>query len=129
MYVHLVTQRDFSKVKNYKYIALLWSIIILVLSLASKKYFKVGDVDNVTGLDKIVHLFMYGLFTYLWAKALIVDINMKSIIALITVASTYGTVIELMQKYMTTNRSFDMYDAIANMIGAIIGAIIFLKYK
>ena len=40
-------------------------------------------------------------------------------------ASLYGLMIEVIQKYFTANRSFELLDVAADTIGALMGALIF----
>jgi glycopeptide antibiotics resistance protein len=40
-----------------------------------------------------------------------------------------GLMMEIFQKIYFIDRSFDWYDSIANVIGGIIGAYLFLKYE
>jgi len=73
--------------------------------------------------DKVMHVFVYAVLTYLtfqWLKRFpaFVSLNKKAFIS-VTVCILYGFVIELIQLILPT-RSFDMLDELANAIGCLL---------
>ena len=48
---------------------------------------------------------------------------------MILFSSSVGLAMEVFQKVYFVDRSFDWYDSIANVIGAITGGYLFLKYE
>lgn len=63
---------------------------------------------------------------YLWKKALKLDLN-KSQIKLILIIVLYGIIIEVFQAIFTSDREADLYDALANTLGAVV-AYVFFKF-
>ena len=117
--------------KNPKVLAIIWSSIILFLSLVSKVFFSIGgSLNNVVGMDKIVHIFLYGVNTFLWSRALLSDNkDLVRILFLFLGMLAFGFTIEVMQMTLTTDRSFDWYDVVANTIGIIVGITVYLKFR
>ncbi|WP_353082961.1 VanZ family protein [Flavobacterium sp.] len=81
--------------------------------------------------DKYVHFAFYFVFVIVWFWFLIKTKFAKNAknLALIT-AILYGIIIEICQGVFTTLRNPDVYDVIANTLGALTGIIIIkLTYK
>lgn len=68
------------------------------------------------GADKVIHLGMFFVLTVCFFLAYKVKF-IKSILIL----SVYGVVIEILQEVFPNGRTFDFYDIIFNVFGAIIG--------
>ena len=107
----------------------LYAIILLVLSLASLR----GVPSLGTSFDdKIGHFGAYFIFTLLifnYCNSLKVK---SALFYAFIIASSYGFIMELLQKLLTTGREFDLYDALANAFGAVLAVLfvtIFRKLK
>ena len=105
-------------------LSLLVIAAVLFLSLFNPPKTK---LDDVTYIDKIAHLAMYGglelviWFEYLRSHS---QINVKKIILLAIMAPiALGGLIELAQMYLTTNRSGEWADFAADSIGVLLGAV------
>jgi VanZ family protein len=77
--------------------------------------------------DKIAHVIMYGLtsillFRYFSEKKPV----MSSFYASVAVSSLYGAVMEVVQFFLP-HRSFSVLDMAANVLGAFLGSLIYLK--
>ena len=86
-------------------------------------------------LDKIVHLIIFGLFSFvtLWGYRNILlhtDRNKAYKILITTSIFTisYGALTEILQKHLFVRRYGCIYDFIADVIGCLIGIIIFIFY-
>ena len=77
--------------------------------------------------DKIVHFFLYFFFVILWLKAS--TYFSHHLIYLLIIAVIWGIVIEFLQEYFIPTRSGDVYDALANTLGAISAAGFYRYYK
>ena len=103
------------KKKFFLVIALLWTVVITYLSLAT--------VDGLSSRipipykDKIVHFAFYFGFVFWWNKGLSLQ-QPKSLVVLLVVALLYGILMEGLQFWITADRSADIFDIIANSIGA-----------
>ena len=114
---------------DFRYlIALTWTALIVIGCLVSSSNFKVVGVDKIVGFDKLAHFILYSICAWLWLRA----INGKkreenahyyTFFGLISV----GILVECLQATMTTDRSFEFYDILANAVGTLFGISIFLK--
>ncbi len=98
--------------------------IVAFLSLLPSR--NIPDIPLFSGADKLVHICMYlGLaFLACW----IYDIGRPRIWIIYTLLAAvfmYGVLMEILQRTMHNGRSFDFKDMVANLIGAIIGLLIY----
>jgi VanZ family protein len=105
---------------------MVYAIVLLLLSLAS-----LGKLPSLgTSFDdKIGHLGAYFIFTLLIFNFLISSKVKKPSLYAFIIASSYGFLMELLQKRLTTGRQFDLYDALANSFGAVIAIIFVIFYR
>lgn len=107
-------------------LSLLTALIIVILSLMPFPEIKM--VENVPLADKWTHMVMYGGFcSVLWFEyyrlhnhAAFRRTLLLAILAPIVMSGT----LELMQEYLTTSRSGEWMDLLANTIGVLLGALI-----
>jgi len=110
----------------------LWSIIILILSGVPGNMFpKVDNFWNWLRLDKIIHIFLYGVFFSLLLKSTAKQLNtavlgIMHILILLTVGIIFAGLTEILQAIMFINRDGSLYDFIANVIGCLAGLTIYL---
>ena len=104
----------------------LYALILLVLSLASLR----GIPSLGTSFDdKIGHFGAYFIFTLLifnYCNALKVR---SALFCAFIIASSYGFLMELLQKLLTTGREYDLYDALANAFGAVLAVLFVIIYR
>lgn len=108
--------------RNLFVLALLWTIAITVASLIS-----VGEMPKVDlpGNDKTIHFLFYFVLTLLWYVALERKYKNRLLKFLIVGASIiYGIIIEILQGVLTQNRQADVYDALANSVGAFLALLV-----
>jgi len=106
--------------------AILITIAIFLLSTV----FSVGiQVEGVSFIDKIQHAFAYFTLTIAYLIGLRKSFfNDKKIAILIVVScALYGFLLELTQYALFENRVLELADALANIIGCLIGYFTFLK--
>ncbi len=106
--------------------ALLWALFILILCGLPG-----NDIPRLTFLDwmkpdKIVHLVLFGTLSFLLIKAFVEQTTYPSLIQRakllsIIIASIYGVVIEVLQETIFIGRTGDVFDALADSVGAFIG--------
>lgn len=105
------------------------TIIVIVIYLS---FFKPPSVDVplIPGLDKLVHLCMYGgLSGILWVEFLLNhrrydDVLWHAWIGAVLCPVAMSGVIELLQEYYTTYRGGDWFDFLANSCGVAIATLI-----
>lgn len=109
--------------KHSFWIAVFWTAVILYLSFKNPSSESNLNFENA---DKVVHFTFYFGFVFLWFRYLVYKkcSITKNLIFLFLSAVLLGVLIEILQGLLTTNRQPDVWDAIANSLGALIGAVI-----
>ncbi|PWH84208.1 hypothetical protein DIS18_06635 [Algibacter marinivivus] len=98
------------------------------IALGTVSLITLNDLPEVqiSSADKVFHFLAYGLFTFLWYFAFFYTFNFKkkkSVIYAVVLAIVFGIIIEILQDTLTESRALDVYDALANTLGALIAAI------
>ncbi|MEZ2441951.1 VanZ family protein [Chitinophaga sp. RCC_12] len=116
------------KLLRYYTPAILWIILILVLCTLPGKDIPSNTFFDKIHFDKFVHFGLFGgivLFLSLgiyWQKK---HISAGTLVLLVICAAGYGLAIEFIQEYWAIGRSFDMFDVLADTLGAIAGVWVF----
>jgi VanZ family protein len=114
------------KLLSKKTPARLWTIFILILMAIPGNMLPREEKTFIPNLDKLVHATLFGSFVFLWSiyyatrKEKNNHSNSRFVLILI-IACLYGVATELMQKYLIPNRDYDIYDILADSIGAVLG--------
>ena len=99
-----------------------------VLILSVVPVFDDSSIEEF-GVDKIVHVIFYAIFTLLCCFALIREKEdpglLRTVIISLILSVLYGGVIELVQEHLVPWRSGDRYDFLADVLGALLGSVIF----
>ena len=107
---------------NLTKIAILITISIAILSLIKID----KQVIQINHLDKFKHVFAYFVLCFTWMLALKkTKIDKKFIVFICFI---YGIVIEYLQVVMTSYRSGDFLDVVANTTGILIAYIIYFLF-
>jgi VanZ family protein len=115
------------KKKTYFLLAILWTILVTVLSLITIKS-DIGSSINIANKDKFVHFTFYFVFVVLWFLYVeSKNINPKTKYKILFASIGYGILMEICQGIFTINRIPDIFDVLANSAGAILG-ILFMSY-
>jgi VanZ family protein len=107
------------------FLVVLYAGSIATLSLLPPQDFP--SVPLFEGADKIVHFFMYFIFSFLLCWAFKTENRFQRWLLVLPVAIGWGIFMEYTQLYMHLGRSFSWYDILANSFGVMCGIIIF-KY-
>lgn len=115
---------------RFSWPALLWTGAILIISAVPGKYVpQVQDFWAWLGPDKLIHLFLYAGFSLLWLVACrqYSAKNPRFIIGFIVFigGTVFGILMEWLQFHFISGRNGNIYDAIANTVGLILGWAIF----
>lgn len=116
---------------KYNRNALLWAFLILGLCSMPVKGIPNFSLLSLFSLDKVAHMVLFGTQFWLLATGLQKQYATKLsrvqiVVISFTASAVYGALIELMQGYLLSGRSMDIGDAIANVIGCILGSIAFV---
>ena len=103
--------------------ALLWAILIYVLLTLPGKDFADSSLEKIPHFDKVVHMGLFGAQVFWLCLPLARRRAPNSVILIwLTIAAiVFGILMEYVQKYFTTDRSFDWTDMVADGVGAILG--------
>jgi len=101
-------------------------VITIVISCLS--LIKTPKIDTgFSNIDKLYHLFAYFTLSLFWLFSFYKKSSLKYFIVLACLI--YGILIEVIQHTLTTYRTCDYKDAIANTLGSIFGLIVFNQIK
>ncbi|MGC6432455.1 MAG: VanZ family protein [Jejuia sp.] len=117
--------------KRYSlFLAVPYTLALLCASLMSLKDMPEVDVNHG---DKIFHFLAYAILSFLWYFVFYFKMSQTSkraILYAVFLAVVFGIIIEVLQGTLTTYRAFDVYDAIANSLGALLtGIVLWVKAK
>ncbi len=78
------------------------------------------DLFDIIYFDKWVHVGMFGLLTIAWCYPFLkISTTTKKLFFFIAACVIlYGIAMEFVQEFFTTQRSFDLYDILADAVGA-----------
>ena len=108
------------------WLSIIWTIAVFVLLAMPMSNVKEVGILDLFEIDKLVHLILFAVFTFLWGTYLCekkFKNELRVLIVLTLVAAGYGLIMEFYQKYFT-ERNFSILDALADSLGAIIGTLI-----
>lgn len=113
--------------KTYIMLTVMWAFFILLLSVIPGKDL---PESNLIGIDKVVHFIFYFILCFLYTSVFNVQQSIRMILLIAFVCIAYGFLIECIQGLFLQDRFFDLYDVVANSMGAIIAsAYFFIKKK
>lgn len=118
-----------SKFFRYKSVAIAWFIIMCVLFFLPGSDLPQANWLDAIYFDKWVHIGLFAVLIFLWRSSFDLDFNHYNWVLLLS-ALLYGLSVEFIQKYWVPNRSFDLYDLLADMTGSVLGLVVWLRaYK
>ncbi|MEO6706283.1 MAG: VanZ family protein [Ginsengibacter sp.] len=102
-----------------------WFFIVVVLTLMpGKDVPEVDWLDNITDFDKIVHMGLFGGLVILFSLPFLrssfsYQQKMNIFIRICLAVIVWGITIEFIQKYFVVGRDFDLFDWLADSVGAV----------
>lgn len=107
-------------------VALLWTLLILILLVIPGKDIPPGP--QIPNLDKIAHVFLFGVQVFLWSK-FISESKRNDLpgrfLVICLMSSAFGIMMEFVQKYLVPNRSFEIEDILADILGSVMGWLLY----
>ena len=114
---------------------ILWGIVILILSGVPGNY-----VPSVFGFpdwispDKLVHIILYAVFVFVLLRGLRKqysknEVSKRLIYSILGIGIAFGGITEVLQNLVFIRRNGNVYDFIADIIGCLIGLIVYLVYQ
>ena len=114
---------------RYNLFTILWFFLILVLvMLPGRQLPKLGE--TLFSIDKVVHTFLFAVLALLMVVGFLKQstypiLRNNAIRSALILSVAYATSIEIIQ-FLADGRTFDFYDAVANVSGCIVGYAAFL---
>ena len=105
-------------------LAIAYSLLIAFLSLSK---FILGKLPPVSNSDKIAHFLAYFVFVLIWGCYFMTSKNKESMLIAVksfVLGFVFGLLMEIMQYMLTSYRTFDLLDVLANTLGGAFGAVI-----
>lgn len=116
---------------KYIYPAVLWAGFIIVSSGLPGNYIP-GFVDfwDWLGWDKIFHLFVFAVLTFLVMRAFYMQysfpwLRSNYIVTSLGFGIVFGFLMEVLQRFIFVGRSGNVYDLLADAVGCLLGWLIF----
>ncbi len=104
--------------------AIIWTVVLLYLSLAPGSEVSGLSILSRYHLDKLAHLVMYLIWVWLIGSAFRQNVLSHWWLLLFLIATFLGVALEYGQEHLSHGRTNDFWDMIFNGIGALIGALI-----
>src|SRR6266487_1570311 len=102
--------------------ALVWLIITFTLMVMPASDIPQAPIFDIIYFDKWVHIGMFGILTLLWSypflRSATASRNLFTSIAICAIL--YGIFMEFVQKFFTSDRSFDYFDILADTVGCLL---------
>ncbi|SEP85369.1 VanZ family protein [Neolewinella agarilytica] len=125
------TKSEASSLNNrrlQRFAAVAYGLLLAYVSLApGTKLPAIPDWSTLFSPDKVAHFGAYAIFALL-LSVLYSERGAKGILFAVFIAAAYGTLMEFLQAVAGTGRSFDPVDMVANLLGAILGGLLFFLF-
>jgi len=106
-----------------------YALFLLVVSLLPGRNLpSVPDWFSLFSPDKVAHFGAYGVFALLLSVTLAGGRTKRTVLFAIFIAAGYGILIEVLQGISGTGRNFDPVDMVANLLGAILGGLVYYLF-
>jgi VanZ family protein len=107
-----------------KWLAVGWFLLTTLLLAMPGNALPKTNLVNIPNFDKIVHVGLFAVLTFLALYALNQPtFRKKTVVGLMAII--YGTIMEYVQLHLVAYRSFEGIDIVADAIGAIMGVLVF----
>lgn len=115
------------------YIPICWTLGIQILVCLPGSAIPGSGWLDAIHFDKIIHVILFGGLVFLWSLYLnrsgsLSAKNIKWPVGIFLLSCANGILLEYIQKYYIPNRSFDLYDIIADICGALLGLLLSFIY-
>ena len=94
--------------------------------LPSKSLPKIPNWSDLFSPDKVAHFGAYAIFAVLLSLPLYARYNFRGILAAVVASASFGALMEFLQGVSGMGRDADYVDMVANLLGAILGGLLFL---
>jgi len=109
--------------------AIIWALLILIVTgIPGTQIPKIPTFLEWLSPDKIVHVFIFGILSYLilygnGSQYLKSKHRSYIVFIVVLISAAYGLITELLQYYVFVGRSGNAFDFYANALGALAGGV------
>ena len=114
--------------------AILWTIVILILSFLPGKTFEKVNLFDISFMDLVVHFFMYAVFTFLIIREQSDKTSQHSAVKSwwifpLIASAVLGLITEIVQWLWIDGRNGNVVDFFLNMCGSAAVIILYRKFR
>lgn len=115
--------------------AFIWAVVILIITGVPGSYIpELTTFWEWLEYDKIVHVLVFAMLSFLILFGYRVQYSQSNkryliVISAVAVTGVYGILTEILQHYVFIGRFGNMYDAMADFIGALLGWAVFQRME
>lgn len=119
---------------RYNLVTILWALFLLLITLTPGNAMPTTGNFNVPHSDKVVHFVGFGILAFLMSRGFKkqyskIWLRNHYILCSLVLAISFGIIIEIFQLYIP-DRSFDLFDIVANTTGVLAGlGTLYFYYK
>lgn len=108
--------------RKFSILTVLWALTIIVLSFLPNE--ELPEITFLWSPDKLAHFGVYAILAILLALSISKrwGNSTRKYVLIIIICGVFGSMIEIFQPILT-NRYFEIYDIVANLLGAIVGGL------
>jgi hypothetical protein len=99
---------------------LVWAFFILFAIIANTSTLEELSLKGLFAFDKPIHGLLFGIQAWLWIRAIVAPVSRKQLLGICLTTAAYGVFTEVLQGWLTTTRTFDVYDMLADAIGCLV---------
>ncbi len=118
--------KKLSEAKYIVWISVIYTVFITIVFFLPPQ--KTSPIP-FSGADKIIHVLIHFLLIILWLFYIFskkgLELSRKSRVFVFILVVLYGIIIEIFQHLFTHSRQADLLDVAANIIGSLIGLLLF----
>lgn len=117
--------------KQLLVVCILYSVFITIIFLLPTNEIP-KLFDTFIPIDKLVHVFIFLVLTFLWllyVNSVLNDTKPILLLFILVASLFYGILIEVIQELYVSSRGAEVLDVIADLLGASLGLLFFSNYK
>ena len=101
------------------------ALLVTTSLLPTDRLPQIPDWSDLFSPDKVAHFLAYGIFALLLSSEFTPRYGKRAVPYGIGFAALTGAIIELLQGIMGVGRQMDAVDMVANLLGALLGGLLF----
>jgi VanZ family protein len=114
--------------------AFIWTFVIFLLCSFPGDAIPSISWLELLSFDKWVHFGIFFLLQLLWMRGFYIQKKYSSLkryftLSALLICIPYGAALEMMQRFIFLSRSGDVLDFVANTVGAIMGSLLFSRFR